>query len=114
MDAPQKQRIKQAIRGLIQEAHGTAVLKGFHEEPRPFAETIALMHSELSEALEADRHGNPPDQHLPQYESVTVELADLIIRVFDTAGAMNLPLAEALIAKMKYNRTRPHRNGKQY
>ena len=40
------------INDLIREAHENAVAHGFWEEDRPFAEQIALMHSELSEALE--------------------------------------------------------------
>ena len=44
---------------------------------------IALMHSELSEALEAVRKGRPKDQHLPERDNLTVELADCVIRIMD-------------------------------
>ena len=47
------------------------------------------MHSELSEALEADRKGLM-DSHLPHRDGREVEFADLIIRVLDTACALEL------------------------
>ena len=37
--------------------HDNAVSKGFWDTPRPLPESIALMHSELSEALEEHRDG---------------------------------------------------------
>ena len=40
--------------------HQTAVDKGFWDDPRNMGEMIALMHSELSEALESHRSGEPP------------------------------------------------------
>lgn len=73
---------------------------------------IGRMHSELSECLEAVRHDSPPDDHLPQFDQATVELADCIIRICDTAGKYNMPLGEALVAKLEYNVNRPHKHGK--
>lgn len=81
---------------------------------RNFGEAIALMHSELSEALEAHRKkGGKLDDKIP-YDAVTVELADCMIRIFDWAGAHGLPLGDALIEKLKYNETRPPKHGKKY
>lgn len=72
---------------------------------RNFGELIALIHSEISEALEGDRKSKQ-DEHLPQYTSVEVELADALIRIFDLAGAMNLRLGFAFVDKLIYNMNR--------
>ncbi len=69
------------------------------------------MHSELSEALEALRHGNGPSDHIPEFSGVEEELADVIIRICDVAQERGWRVAEAIIAKMAFNATRPHRHG---
>jgi len=69
------------------------------------------MHSELSEALEALRHDNPPDDHIPEFSGTEAELADVIIRIMDYAELRGLRLAEAIVAKHEYNRNRPLRHG---
>jgi len=103
------------IKSLIAKAHETAKSKGFWETPSPKSEKIALMHSELSEMLEAVRDPtNPPDRHCPKFSNEIIELADLVIRAADYAGGYGLPLAEAIEAKMAYNASRPHRHGKTF
>ncbi len=72
------------------------------------------MHSELSEALEAMRHGNPPDDKIPEFSGVEAELADAVIRIFDYAGARGLRLGEAIVAKAQFNKSRPPKHGKQF
>lgn len=123
---------------LVREAHQNAVRKGWWEEERSFGEIIALVHSEVSEALEDYRKGNNPanlwyDRRLPDGGIQTVlkmeystdkpcgipsELADICIRIFDIAGKYNWgPILEAVTAdsvencfwvEMKYNSLPEH------
>lgn len=65
----------------------------------------ALIHSEVTEALEGLRRG-APDSHLPARPAEEVELADTIIRIMDYAGAMNMDLIGAIVEKLRYNASR--------
>lgn len=88
---------------------------------RNFGELIALGHSEFSEALEGHRK-NLADDKLPHRPMAEVELADVMIRVFDMARGMGYDLGGAMAEKMIYNASRvdhtaAHRlteNGKKY
>lgn len=72
---------------------------------RNVGELIALMHSELSEALEADRKGLMDDK-LPHRNGLEVELADAVIRILDAAGGLGLDIGGALVEKLAYNHKR--------
>lgn len=74
-------------------------------------QAIALMHSELSEALEAMRKPDRKDEHLPHLNPVGLELADVLIRVFDFCGARGIDLATCVKEKMDYNDKRPMKHG---
>lgn len=75
------------------------------ENPMVVSNKLALIHSEISEALEGDRKGLMDDK-LPHRPSIEVELADAMIRIFDLAGFLHLDLDGALHEKMQYNKTR--------
>lgn len=78
---------------------------GQKPERRIVQEKIALIHSEVSEALEGHRK-NRQDEHLPHRLSLEVELADAAIRIFDLAGGMGLDVAGAIAQKLAYNAQR--------
>ena len=99
---------------MQEKVHRNAIAKGFWDDPVNVGEKLALIHSEISEALEAYRRGNPPDDKLPQYGSATVELADAVIRIMDLAGGMEINLAGAIMAKVEYNKSRPYKHGKEF
>jgi NTP pyrophosphatase (non-canonical NTP hydrolase) len=74
-------------------------------------ELIALMHSELSEALEGHRHGNPPSDHIPEFSALEEEMADVIIRIMDYSEKRKLNVAVAIIAKLAFNAGRGSKHG---
>lgn len=75
-------------------------------------EKLALIHSEVSEALEDFRDNKMEIVILGEKPTgFPIELADVIIRVYDLAGALGIDLDEAIEIKHSYNKTRPFRHG---
>lgn len=104
-------RFVAAVTTISLDANAHAHEKGFYETPATFGDKIALMHSELSEALEGYRHGNPASEHIPTFSAIEEEMADVVIRIMDTGAERGDRLGQAIVAKMAYNTTRSHRHG---
>jgi NTP pyrophosphatase (non-canonical NTP hydrolase) len=128
--------MSKSISDLVKEVRKVMVANGWHDKPRTFGDDIALIHSEASEAFEDHRNGKEPDDIWYEYTiegaliehpspelylgdvlvlgkpcGIPSELADIIIRVCDTAGRYDVDLDEIIAQKMKYNETRSSRHG---
>lgn len=95
--------------------HNDAKAKGFYESLKmddfnSQAKQLAMIHSEVSETLEALRkqHGE---------EHVVEELSDILVRVFDfygalrEAGVVSSSLHDGFLSKVEVNKTRPRMHG---
>lgn len=113
------EELRKGLNRGIEIAHNNAAEKGFWDNVDKRSDYnkaafLMLMVSELGEACEAQRKNITKSEHIPEYTGEEEELADVIIRVFDYCGAYNLRLADAVIAKMQFNATRPRKHGKRY
>lgn len=75
------------------------------KKERNVGELLMLCVSEIAEAMEGHRK-NLMDDKLPHRKMFEVELSDLLIRVFDIAGAYDLDLGNAIVEKMAFNKSR--------
>ena len=128
---------------LAKEVHENAKSKGFHEGEKNIGEMLCLIHSEVSEALEADRKGNYCEVDNENWildgkglredidnekdlitkklmfeknvkDTFEDELADIMIRVMDLAHFKGIDLEWHIKQKMNYNSKREHKHGKKY
>lgn len=103
------------INEVCREVYNDAIRKGWHDNDSNHSplEQHALFHSEISEATEEVRRGNPPlyfkDLIKPQGEAV--ELADVVIRIMDYFAYNGWDLEKVIRYKIDYNRTREYRHG---
>lgn len=150
---------KLTIAEMVAESHRNSMAHGFWDGQRKLGadrvtvsmdreavlktipEKLALIHSEVSEALECYRSGEMAaaricncGQGYGLYGTLACtpggctgevghpsagkpvgfhsELADILVRVADLSGALGIDLEEAVRVKMKYNATRPFKHGK--
>jgi len=102
--------LENSVNALVSACHKASTDSGWWDglsldNPLVAPTKYALMHSELSEALEGNRKGLP-DPHLPHLGNEVVELADAMIRICDYAGEAGFDLGQALVEKMAYNAVR--------
>lgn len=93
----------------------TALDKGWWDKPREVGTCLALIHSEISEAMEEARV-HPVDHKYKRVsdgkpEGFVVELADAVIRIMDLCEYYELDLEAAILEKMGFNESRPYRHG---
>ena len=88
---------------LAREIHENARKHGWWDTRRPVPELLCLVHSEVSEALEAYR--------ISDELNFREELADILIRVCDMAEGLGIDIEREVLAKHEINRKRSFRHG---
>ena len=120
------------INQLAKEIHEGNKARGFYEGEKNIGEMLCLVHSEISEALEADRkdrfakddinfvNGYIYDADFKRSFEENIkdtfedEIADAIIRLLDLAAFKKIDIESHIKAKMRYNSLRPYKHGKNY
>ncbi len=115
------------LKELVKAAHSNAKAHGWWDgDSHNIPEKLALVHSEISEALEEIRNGIPPTKtyyrrdvsstgaisYCEKPEGFGVELADAVIRIADLCGYLGIDLEETVHLKHSFNLTRPYKHGK--
>ena len=112
---PYEKVFADSFSALAEAAHANSASHGFwdNREKDPISyklSRIALMHSELSEALHGIRKGLM-DDHLSTRPMEEAEMADTVIRIMDYSAGYGLDVAGAIVEKMRYNEGRPYGHG---
>lgn len=107
--------------GMQEQAYEISKSRGWYQsEAENIAGKIALIHAELSEALEEYRDDNmelyfdedhPNEAGLAKPEGFGIELADTVIRIMDLSQYLSIDLEYLIKLKMEYNKNRTFRHG---
>ena len=103
-----------SLADMAEEVYQFEVSKGWQPNDNRFAESVALLHSEVSEVLEAYREWGTTDmtdEFRGKPEGVGSELADVFIRLLSSCHQYGIDLHREYERKMAYNRTRAFRHG---
>lgn len=111
-DVAEGEKLKYCVQTLVEACHSRAAINGWWTDletgkpkERNVLEMCMLVVTEVSEAVEGYRKGLN-DDHLPHLPMFDVELADVLVRVFDMAGGLKTELARAFVEKLAYNDNR--------
>lgn len=85
-----------------------------HEEVRAGNGTTAYYTDSEGERWANQAYLTAENRPLYKPEGLPSELADIVIRAADMAYTEGIDLEEAILEKMAYNATRPHKHGKQF
>lgn len=105
------------LQGLARVIDAVNEEKGWNEgiEHRTPGDWAALNHSEISEALEAFRNGEPlvwlDHDKGGKPEGEAVEYVDVIYRVLHWFAQKKIDPDKVMALKLEYNRNRPYRHG---
>lgn len=112
--------------------------RGFDVKEENIGQTLMLIVSELSEALEADRKNKRADFKRYEYilsqkdqykdygdfmsrifelhikDTFEDEIADAFGRLLDLCGALDIDIERHVELKLQYNKTRRYKHGKRY
>lgn len=103
--------LRKRISEIQERVHHIAVKHGWWESSRSTGEVLMLMVTEIAEAMEAYREGNPESEKIPGFSKIEEELVDVFIRILDFAERSGFDIEGALAAKIVYNEARPYRHG---
>lgn len=102
---------RQQLTAAVNSSCGAGSAESGHVHDLIAAQCLALITTEIGEATDALRAGNPYEQGLEGVRAVEAELADVVIRIMDTAAAFRWDVAGAIVKKIKFNASRPRMHG---